>query len=275
MNHHERRADTGEDKQFLEYWARVVRSGQPMNPTLLAESGMSWYRAYQQHTSLPGVWVHPDAIQTPELPQGKLAIFIAAPSHAGKDATVQYIQTVCPGLIYPVITATDRPPRPGETHGVHQLFLQPEEFQRWAASGKFIEYSQTRPPYWFGIPRTSVSTAMDRAPVQVFRITNDGIESIQPVINAIEPTVTIAIIPTLRLTDYRSMLYDSGKENPSVRYATALEEIYRFGQPPHPFSFIIENPWDKSHVPHQAGSSLHQLLHQLSGTTHVKRRSPR
>ncbi len=271
MNHHEQpRPDTGEDPQFLEHWARVIRSGRPMSPPLLAESGMSWYRKYHKHEALPGVWVHTDAIQTPELPQGKLAVFIAAPSHAGKDATVQYIQAACPELVYPVITATDRPPRPGEIHGVHQLFLQPEEFQHWAASGKFIEYSPTRPPYWFGIPRASIETAMQRAPIQIFRITNDGIETVQPLINAIEPTVTIAIIPTLPLKEYRSKLYDSGKENPGVRYVTALEEIYRFGKPPHPFSFIIENPWDKSHVPRQAGSSLHMLLHQLSGTTHTK-----
>jgi guanylate kinase len=56
-----------------------------------------------------------------------LLVVISGPAGVGKDAVVRRLKE----RGYPfhfVVTATDRPPRPGEVHGVHYFFVSTAEF---------------------------------------------------------------------------------------------------------------------------------------------------
>lgn len=54
------------------------------------------------------------------------------------------------------VSATTRAPRPGEVHGVHYLFVTPEEFDRMVAEGKMLEWAVVHGRNRYGTPRRPV-----------------------------------------------------------------------------------------------------------------------
>lgn len=74
---------------------------------------------------------------------GKLIVF-SAPSGTGKSTIAGKVLKRIAGLAFSV-SATTRPKRPGEEHGVHYYFLDRQDFEERVANGGFIEYE-----YFFG-----------------------------------------------------------------------------------------------------------------------------
>jgi guanylate kinase len=70
---------------------------------------------------------------------GRLFV-ISGPSGAGKSSVVAGLRQRRP--LYFSVSATTRAPRPGETHGVHYWFLEPDEFASLLASGEFLEWAE-------------------------------------------------------------------------------------------------------------------------------------
>jgi len=73
--------------------------------------------------------------------QGRL-IVISGPSGAGKGTIVKQLFERMPDRLATSVSATTRPPRPGEQDGVDYHFLTAEEFARRLAKGEFIESFQ-------------------------------------------------------------------------------------------------------------------------------------
>jgi guanylate kinase len=254
-------------QKFQNGWDYIEHSNRPIDPILFQEAGFDWYKKFHK-TDIPYIWQH-ETFKFPELKDGKLGGYIAGPSNVGKDAIINTIIDLCPGLICPVVTATDRPKRVNERDGIDQIFLTPEQFKSLADAGKFIEKSPTRPPYWFGVPKTSIIAATECAQIAIFRITLDGIITLKPLIEkSYFPTIRIAVIPNVTLNNYKENLLLSHKENPFIRYQTGLKEMWRIGQPKDLIDFVVVNPWDPSGKPIVAANSLHELFHRVLGTTH-------
>lgn len=72
--------------------------------------------------------------------KGNLFI-ISGPSGAGKGTLVKEVRGRVPGL-WVSVSATTRPPRPGEQEGVHYFFLTHDEFERRVAAGEFLEWAE-------------------------------------------------------------------------------------------------------------------------------------
>ena len=72
--------------------------------------------------------------------KGKLIIF-SAPSGSGKSTIINYLLTQNLNLAFS-ISATSRPPRGTEKHGVEYFFLTPEEFKQRIANNEFLEYEE-------------------------------------------------------------------------------------------------------------------------------------
>jgi guanylate kinase len=66
---------------------------------------------------------------------------VAAPSGAGKTSLVRALLERDPAMALSV-SYTSRPPRPGETDGVHYHFVDRTDFLRMAAAGEFFEYAE-------------------------------------------------------------------------------------------------------------------------------------
>ena len=77
-------------------------------------------------------------------------IVISGPSGAGKTTLLKRLFELCPQLAVSV-SATTRPPRPGEREAVDYHFLSPEEFERRRQAGEFLECCEVfGRGYWYG-----------------------------------------------------------------------------------------------------------------------------
>ena len=72
--------------------------------------------------------------------RGKTFI-LCGPSGVGKGTVVARLLASNPTLYFSV-SATTRPPRPGEQDGVHYHFLSREQFQQWIDEDAFLEHAE-------------------------------------------------------------------------------------------------------------------------------------
>ena len=85
---------------------------------------------------------------------GKLLIF-SAPSGSGKSTIIEYLMSKNLGLHFS-ISATSRPPRGKEQHGVEYFFLSTEEFKKHIEAGDFLEYEEVYEGRYYGTMREQV-----------------------------------------------------------------------------------------------------------------------
>lgn len=88
----------------------------------------------------------------------KVVIF-SAPSGSGKSTIINYLMRQGLNLHFSV-SATSRPPRGNERHGVEYFFLTPEEFRRRIAAGDFLEYEEVYPDRFYGTLKEQVDAQM-------------------------------------------------------------------------------------------------------------------
>jgi guanylate kinase len=69
----------------------------------------------------------------------KQVVVIAGPAGSGKDSVINGVVARCPNTVR-MVTATTRPPRPGERNGVNYHFLTKEKFEEEMAAGNILEY---------------------------------------------------------------------------------------------------------------------------------------
>nr|WP_281231764.1 guanylate kinase [Thermoleophilum album] len=65
---------------------------------------------------------------------------MTGPSGVGKGTLIKALRERIPG-IHVAVSATTRPPRPGEVDGRDYFFLSPEEFERRVRAGEFAEHA--------------------------------------------------------------------------------------------------------------------------------------
>ena len=70
--------------------------------------------------------------------KGKLFI-ISGASGVGKSTVLKMVMAADPALQFSV-SATTRPPRPGEEHGVQYYFVSTAQFKEMITNGEFLEY---------------------------------------------------------------------------------------------------------------------------------------
>lgn len=80
---------------------------------------------------------------------GKLIIF-SAPSGSGKSTIIKALKDRGNVPLEFSVSATNRPPRPGEVDGVHYYFLSTDDFNRRIANGDFVEYEEVYPGRFYG-----------------------------------------------------------------------------------------------------------------------------
>ena len=87
-----------------------------------------------------------------------LLFVVSGPSGAGKDTLVDALLKRLPRLRYSV-SATTRPPRPGEAEGEDYFFLSREEFERRLTAGAFLEWFEYNGNL-YGTPREFVERTL-------------------------------------------------------------------------------------------------------------------
>ena len=106
--------------------------------------------------------------------QGKL-IIVSGPSGAGKTTVLEEVFRRSQQPLVASVSATTRPPRPGEEDAVHYHFLSAEEFARRKANGDFLECCEVfGRGYWYGTLRDAVATGLEAGNWVVLEIDVQG-----------------------------------------------------------------------------------------------------
>ena len=103
--------------------------------------------------------------------RGRLVV-VSGPSGVGKGTVVRRLRERRPEMVLSV-SATTRPPRPGEVDGVDYHFLSDRQFDELAAAGGFVEWAHFAGNR-YGTPWTSVRAALEAGRTVVLEIEVQG-----------------------------------------------------------------------------------------------------
>ncbi len=82
-------------------------------------------------------------------------LVVSGPSGVGKSTLVRRLLAETPGL-WLSISATTRPPRPGEVHGKDYFFVSEEEFLGMMERGELLEWALVFGKWRYGTPKAPV-----------------------------------------------------------------------------------------------------------------------
>lgn len=84
-------------------------------------------------------------------------VILSGPAGAGKTTIVESLLAGSPVPLEMSVSATTRPPRPGEVDGKNYYFLSPEEFERRRLADEFLECAEVhRSGHWYGTLKSEV-----------------------------------------------------------------------------------------------------------------------
>lgn len=104
-------------------------------------------------------------------------IILASPSGGGKTSLAQALIDGSPSIVRSV-SHTTRAPRPGERDGVDYFFVSPNDFERMAAAGEFLEHA-TVFGNRYGTSRRAVETQLTAGKNVLLTIDWQGARSIK------------------------------------------------------------------------------------------------
>lgn len=154
---------------------------------------------------------------------GKLIIF-SAPSGAGKSTIVNYLLSQNLNLQFS-ISATSRPPRGIEQHGVEYYFHTPEEFRQKIANDEFLEYEEVYADKFYGTLKAEVERIMDNGGNVIFDVDVVGGCNIKRYYG--DKALSIFVEPP-SVAELRRRLEERGTDSPELidaRVAKAEQEI--------------------------------------------------
>ena len=99
---------------------------------------------------------------------GKLIIF-SAPSGSGKSTIINYLLKQNLNLAFS-ISATSRPPRGEEKHGVEYFFLSPDEFRQRISNNEFLEYEEVYKDRYYGTLKAQIEKQLEAGQNVVFDV---------------------------------------------------------------------------------------------------------
>lgn len=103
---------------------------------------------------------------------------LAGPTAVGKGTVAAYVRSHHPEVRLSV-SATTRPPRPGEEDGVHYYFVDDEQFDRMLASDELLEWATVHNKYRYGTPRGPVVDAAAQGELVLLEIDLQGARQVR------------------------------------------------------------------------------------------------
>lgn len=179
-----------------------------------------------QATTSTSISQHPAPGTQHSAPDALLRVLVlSGPSGSGKTTIVHRLLRESPVRLVKAISATTRPPRPGEVHGRDYWFLSGEEFASRRERGEFIEYQEVHSSgYWYGTLKSEVGRARDQGAWSFLEI---DVRGALQVMREFPRAVTVFLV-TPSLDEYERRLRQRGTESDEVirrRLATAREEL--------------------------------------------------
>ena len=150
-----------------------VRAGKVMTRLGIAESKRAAGLGIRQRADL---WNYLLAREGGIVP-GRLVV-LAGPTAVGKGTVSAFIRENYPEVLLSV-SATTRPPRPGEIDGVHYYFVSDAEFDRMIADHELLEWAVVHNSYRYGTPRPPIDAALESGRQVLLEIDLQGARAVR------------------------------------------------------------------------------------------------
>lgn len=163
-----------------------------------------------------------------------LLIVISGPSGVGKDTVIDCMKERDQSFHF-VVTATDRPPRQGEIHGVDYFFVSTDEFDAMIENDELIEYAKVYNDYK-GVPKEQVRQALTSGQDVVMRVDVQGAATIK----GLYPDALLIFLITKdedELIERLKARRTENHEDLNLRIATAREELQQIAD----FDYVVPN----------------------------------
>ncbi|MCX8112463.1 MAG: guanylate kinase [Bacteroidia bacterium] len=181
------------------------------------------------------------------------ALLLTGPSGSGKTTLAQLLVEKYEGLAFS-ISATTRPPRPGEVHGRDYYFLSEVEFDMELAQGGFVEWERLFSGYRYGTLRRELERIQSLGKWALFVKDVRGALSLKR--ELADRLTTVFLVPP-SIEALRERLLARAPHTPedlAERLARAEEELRMVSQ----FDYVLYNDDLK-----RALERLERLLHRL------------
>ena len=162
-------------------------------------------------------------------------VVLAGPTAVGKGTVASHIKRHHPEIMLSV-SATTRPPRPGEKDGEHYFFVDDTEFDRLVADGELLEHATVHNRHRYGTPRRPIEAALAEGRTVLLEIDLQGARQVR----AAEPTATLVFLLPPSWDELVHRLVGRGTEQPEERarrLRTAKGELAA----QHEFDFRVVN----------------------------------
>jgi guanylate kinase len=114
---------------------------------------------------------------TARRPRSRLVV-LAGPTAVGKGTVSRHIRETYPDVLLSV-SATTRPPRPGEIDGEHYYFVSDAEFDAMIERGEFLEYATVHNASRYGTPRPPIDRALAEGKSVLLEIDLQGARAVK------------------------------------------------------------------------------------------------
>ena len=148
---------------------------------------------------------------------------VSGPTAVGKGTVVAALRRSHPE-VFVSVSATTRPPRPGEVDGVHYLFVDEAEFDRLVADNDLLEWAVVHGRHRYGTPREPVLAAIAEGREAVLEIDLQGARQVR----ANWPDARLVFLAPPSWEELVRRLVGRGTETPEERTRrldTALREL--------------------------------------------------
>jgi len=154
--------------------------------------------------------------------RGRL-IVLAGPTAVGKGTVAAWIREHHPEIAMSV-SATTRPPRPGEIDGTHYHFVSPEEFDRLIENDGLLEWATVHGVNRYGTPRAPVERKLAQGESVLLEIDLQGARQVREAL----PEAYLVFLAPPSWDELVNRLVGRGTETEAERerrLATAREEL--------------------------------------------------